>query len=81
MTSDDQKVFVKDLLKAYEQEIIDAIDSHGIPEDWDGRELRQLIAEKAWRSRGFRYGMGGNAHSNEKRVTSYHRTVIVNNLN
>lgn len=67
-----KKELVSNLVESVRQEIIKLIDNGKIPEEWNGHELRQLIADK------FNYEktqvMKGN------RLKDYKNTVYLNNL-
>jgi hypothetical protein len=45
MNKQEQKQFINDMLVTLEESIIKNIDR--IPEEWDGRELRQYLVDKA----------------------------------
>jgi hypothetical protein len=45
MTPDDQIPFVNGLIENVRKEIVQRIETRGIPETWDGIELRELIAD------------------------------------
>jgi hypothetical protein len=47
MTKKQMKSLVRDIFTGMKQEIIAAIDGNQIPDNWNGTELRQLIADKA----------------------------------
>lgn len=75
-----QREFVQGLCDSIRDKMLKHIDDCNIPEEWDGLELRQLIAEVAWSERGFRFGHGGNSHQSSKRVQEYRNLVLVRNL-
>lgn len=45
MTRAQQKKFARQLSKTIAEEVCDLIENRTIPEDWDGHELRCLLAE------------------------------------
>jgi hypothetical protein len=63
--------FVSDLCERISEKIIEQIGEGRIPDDWDGIELRWLIAEHA--NQNARFG-------DKRRKAEYDNTVIVNNL-
>ena len=71
MTPEDQKRIVHELCASVESGIIAAIDSGAVPFDWDGFELRQLLADRFDRCTG---------KMSLKRKREYNNTVLVNNL-
>lgn len=71
MNREEKKKFVRDLLDSHQEDILAQIDSGNIPEEWDGIELRELIAEKADLDR---------CSVSRSRRRAYKNTVIVNNL-
>ena len=44
MTRKQQKAFVRELVRNVSREVIGQIDSGKLPEQWDGHELRELLA-------------------------------------
>jgi hypothetical protein len=73
MTKSEKKVFIRNVCASIRDELISKIDSGAIPEEWDGIELRQLLAEKA-------DGETYPTMLTHKRLKDYKNTVIVNNL-
>ena len=71
MTPEDQKRIVHKLCTIVEGGIIAAIDAGKVPTNWDGFELRQLLAERFTRYTGFMPLW---------RKREYNNTVLVNNL-
>ncbi len=69
MDAKEQKRLLKDILHNIERDMIGKIDTGKIPENWDGIELREYIADQAkW-------------HKMEKRrAKAYRNTVLVNGL-
>lgn len=69
-----QKVrFVKELSKSIADSVVESITSGKIPQDWDGIELRWLLADK------YTSACGSPAYlSGRKRI--YTRIVLANNL-
>lgn len=72
MNRNEQIRFVNDLTGSMARTIKNHIRTGRIPREWDGLELRQLIAEHAQRNA---YVDMGKARKRE-----YNNTVIVNNL-
>lgn len=73
MTRENKILFVTSHCNSIKQEICSKIESGKIPENWDGYELRSLIAEKF------------NAEirmtdKREKRYREYENTVLAENL-
>lgn len=75
MNRDEQKKFVKNLCQGMTDTIVTEIDNGKIPEDWDGFELRELIATIAKRNSAF-------IHKKRCRglLMKFNNTVIVNDL-
>lgn len=73
-TKREQRRFVKELRARIENTLLDHIKNGRIPENWDGIELRELIADTADRSR------AGHDTFGRQRLKDYRNTVIVNNL-
>jgi hypothetical protein len=73
MDANQQKIFVSELCKVIEFHINKNIDDGKIPDEWDGCELRQLIADEA-------AYMSHYLKDNKKRYREYTNTVLVNNL-
>lgn len=76
----EQKALVTNLCDSIRNAVLEKVDDRSIPEDWNGLELRQLLAEMFWRERGFRFGRNGNEHPTSKRVSEYRNLVITSNL-
>ena len=74
MTKIQKKKFVKDLSKCIAQGIINHINAGVIPENWDGHELRQLLADMASHA-----ALGFKRHQ-PRRYRDFRNTVIINNL-
>ena len=69
MNREEQKKLVQELATNTAESIVKDIEAGRIPEDWDGLELRQLIADHiAWHNMG------------RRRRAAYANTVLVNNL-
>jgi hypothetical protein len=75
MTKQEQINFVRELCNAGMIELIKNIDQNKIPENWDGIELRWLVADKFNSCQTI-----ANTSSSKKRKKDYNNTVIVNNL-
>lgn len=71
MNAKDKKTFLKNLCNSVRDELIGKVNK--MPEDWDGIELRQLLAEKFHRETHSRLLTG-------KRKRDYNNTIIVENL-
>ena len=69
----EKRLFIDDLCDSIKLTVVDSISK--MPEEWDGFELRELIAEKATQSAGWL-----NKPENRKRRKDYRNTVIVRNL-
>jgi hypothetical protein len=65
--------FVRELARGIVEGIVDDINHYKIPENWDGVELRCLLAERFNRST--YSGIGG-----KKRKAEYNNIILVNNL-
>lgn len=74
MTKIEQKRFIKDLCGNIESDIRSKIAAGKIPTEWDGHELRQLVADKA------KEAASRVMVDNKRRRDEYENTVIVNNL-
>jgi len=71
MTHEEQARFVEDLVGAVAASLIDDIASGKVPEAWDGKELRQLLADRFSRQ----------VYSLPLRQRrEYNNTVLVNDL-
>lgn len=67
--------FIQRITCSIATELIDKVESGAIPEDWDGHELRQLLADK------FAHETSSLLREpRSKRMKDYRNTVIVNNL-
>lgn len=71
----DQMRFVNDLTQSLKDTIREKIGNGLIPENWDGIELREYLAELADRSRATYM-----KSKRERRRRDYDNTVLVNNL-
>jgi hypothetical protein len=67
-------IFVKALVNAVKDEVLAKIDQ--TPEDWDGHELRQWLADKFADSA----SMSQMQDKRQSRRRAYENTVIVRNL-
>jgi hypothetical protein len=70
MKKSEKKRFIKQLTGGIAEELISKIDR--MPEEWDGLELRQLLADKF--ASEATYDMG------RARRKEYNNTVLINNL-
>ncbi len=72
MTCDEKLVFVETLMNNIKDEACTHIMKGGIPEHWDGHELRQYLADK--------FSLASFIPMSRKRKREYNNTVMVNNL-
>lgn len=72
MNKEEKKKFVIDLTKAVQDRIVVLIDEGKIPEQWDGHELRKLLADH------FAYEM--SALIVGKRLKDYKKVLITNGI-
>lgn len=70
----EQRRFVKELCASIEKKILDNIKLGRIPAEWNGIELRELVADVADRSR------AGSDIIGRARLRDYRNIVIINNL-
>ena len=77
MTRTQQKKFVKELATRVANEIREQILSGKIPEEWDGHELRCLLADRFNASADMSVI---KAEPRQRRARNYRNTVLVNNL-
>lgn len=75
MTSDEKQYFVVDLLDSVQKEILLKIARHEIPDEWDGHELREYIAEKFADCRS-----GLMQEPRSRRLRTYKKDVRTRNL-
>ena len=75
MTKQEQIQFVIELCNNGLEELLKSIDQNKIPENWDGIELRWLVADKFDSCQ-----IIANTSSLKKRKSNYNNTVFVNNL-
>jgi len=73
MNRDEQKQFVESLTESVAQSVIKEINEGNIPSNWDGIELRWLLAEHFERNT-------LNKRERQARYREYENAVIVNNL-
>lgn len=73
MNNEQQRQIVNDLIDSVKKSLLDKADR--IPENWDGIELRQWVAETFWQER--TAGKGIYSHLQRKRLRDY-RTVLYN---
>ena len=71
MTRTEQTKFVAELTQSILEDVYSAIDSGELPEEWDGIELRQYLADKFTRS---------VFKLDPKRRKAYNNTITVTNL-
>ena len=75
MNQGEKIAFIQNLPSSIAMELIKKVRDGRIPEDWDGHELRELLAEKFDRERG---DILRNKRS--ARYKAYRNTVLTNNL-
>jgi hypothetical protein len=73
MNLQEKRQFINDLVKSVVDEIVQDIDYGKIPEDWNGIELRWLLA---YRFADSQY----NRAFDKKRKAEFNNTVLINNL-
>lgn len=71
MTKDEQKEFATQLCASIKDKILDDITAGRVPENWDGHELRALIALRA-KAAVYRMDAGHRR--------AFNGTVLINNL-
>ena len=71
MTKDEQIKFIAGLTDSIRDEIITEIESDNVPDNWDGFELRQWLADK------FKACTFAMHH---QRKAEYNNHILVNNL-
>lgn len=77
MTRDEQKVFIAGLMDSVKRSMFHGIDRGLVPEEWDGHELRQWMADR------FAQSADMSSHMRDKRSRrrkEYENIAIVNNL-
>lgn len=72
MTKEEQVEFVNSLLGSVQREFMGHIEKGGIPNHWDGHELREWLREK--------FSAACFIPMSRKRKREYNNTVMVNNL-
>lgn len=72
MTEPEKKVFIQELMDSVRQEIYSKL--YRTPEEWNGHELRQLVADK------FNDATTLDKDERDKRYKDYLNTVITQNL-
>lgn len=70
-----QVKFVRELFQAMKTQIVSDIDAGLVPEDWNGIELRALIAHRASDSANII-----REKHNRQRYREFRRVVLINNL-
>lgn len=75
MTKTEQKAFVRGLSKTIADEIIKQISEGRIPEEWDGHELRALLAYRHEQSAAMSL-----VRRDRRRKRDFDNTLLVNNL-
>lgn len=70
LTKDGKARFVRQLVASVERDVLEAIDK--MPDDWDGFELRQYLADK--------FADAAYTRMDRKRAASFKNEVIVRNL-
>lgn len=77
MTRDEQKVFIAGLMDSVKRSMFQGIERGAVPEDWDGHELRQWLADRFEQSADMSSQMKNKRGGRRK---EYERVIIVNNL-
>lgn len=72
LTTKDKKTFIRNLCNSVRDELIAKVKD--MPEEWDGMELRELLAEK------FKRETYDVMKDNRKRLRAYRNEVIARNL-
>jgi hypothetical protein len=81
MTPDDQIPFVNGLIENVRKEIVQRIETRGIPETWDGIELRELIADYFDQCRHLTSkGNSDRAKGHQVRRRAYKNEVLIRGL-
>ena len=71
----DNITFIRNLTQSVVDELVAKVESGAIPDNWDGHELRCLLADK------FAHEVSSlMRESRSRRMKDYRNTVIVNNL-
>jgi hypothetical protein len=71
MKVDEQIQFVDELTESVRSGVVHAIEMGRVPEDWDGLELRELLADK------FTDSAGWLKRNNRKRYAAYKNQMLV----
>ena len=71
MNAKDKKQFVYDLAENFASQVVNRINDGRIPEEWDGHELRQLLADIA---------ADNTYRMSPKQRREYNNTKLVNDL-
>lgn len=74
MTLEEKIIFVKELVNSVQEEVLAKLNK--TPEDWDGRELRQYLADKFADSA----SISQMQDKRQSRRRAYENTVLVENL-
>ena len=69
MTKQQQKQFVRELLRSIENDLRKHISTGEIPNTWDGIELREYIYEKALRARANHHLVGQRGREYRNHIT------------
>lgn len=80
MKRTDQKRIVRELCQTIERETREAIEAGKIPPEWDGHELRALLARKFEAATLRTLARGGALEPRSARRREFERVVIVANL-
>lgn len=78
MSPEQQAEIVTALCNGIRDKVLERIETFDIPAEWDGLELRQLVAEMFWQER----TIGSHRHINpsSRRASDYRNLVLVENL-
>ena len=77
MNADDQKQFVADLANSIVRDLRQKIDEGKVPDDWDGHELRVLLADAFENSASMSLL---RQYPRRKRKQEYRNVVLTENL-
>lgn len=73
MTKDEKITFIQRLTSAVATDLVDRVNAGDIPEDWDGHELREILARKFDRERS-----EVMSDKRSRRYRDYGRAILTN---
>ena len=76
MTKKDKRRFIRELIGSVKKTVLANVDK--MPEEWDGIELREYVADKFTESRSTISGLGRSYM--KRRAKDYRNEVLVRNL-